>query len=91
MAKVRLWMFRASLLSSIQVVHQRSHHSSLCAIRLGRRYPSSLEDFCSRLYFILLRYRLCYGPLLVELGPCRALQRCLGRLLLDIMERILGL
>jgi hypothetical protein len=75
MAKVCLRVFRAPLLSSIQVVHQGSHHSSLCTIRLGRRNSPSLEDLGSRLYLFILRYCVCYGPVFAQLGPSWSIQR----------------
>jgi hypothetical protein len=76
MAKVRLRMFRALVLPNLQVVHQGSHHSTLCPIRLGRRYPSPLQDLCPRLHLVLLRYRLCHGIVFTQLGPRWFIQRC---------------
>ena len=76
MAKVRLRVFRALVLPHLQVVHQRSHHSTLCPIRLGRRYPPPFQDLCSRLHLVVLRYCLCHGLVVTQLGPCRSFQRC---------------
>ena len=76
MAKVCLRMFRALILPYLQVVHQGSNHASLCPIRLGRWYSPPLQNLCSRLHLVLLRYRLCLGLVFTQLGPCRSLQRC---------------
>lgn len=74
MAKVRLWMFRVAFPAPPKVVYQRSHHPFVPPIRLGRRYPPSLEDLRSRLHLLVLRHRLCSFLVSAQLGPRRSLQ-----------------
>jgi len=53
MAKIRLWVFRALIPASSQVVYSRSHYRTLSAIRLGRWHSPTLEDFRLGLYFLV--------------------------------------
>ena len=53
MAKVRVRLFRAAVPPASQVVHARPDHPALPTIRMGRRYPSPLQDFRPRLHLIV--------------------------------------
>lgn len=91
MAKVRLRMFRASFPTDATVVQEGSHHPSIRTIRLGRWYPPTLQDFGPRLHLFVLRYRLCFGLVIAELGACRSIQRCPRHVLPLFMECLPGL